>query len=102
VSVKAVVISCVAVQRCMTHPTRMADIKTAFGRAVRRLRTDAGYSQEDFAARAKINRSYMGRIERGEVNISIDNMQKIAKGLGLTVGRLMVEVDAEADRRMSH
>jgi len=73
----------------------MADIKVAFGKAVRRLRTDAGFSQEDFAAKAKINRSYMGRIERGEVNISIDNMQKIAKGLGLTVGRLMVEVDTE-------
>lgn len=77
----------------------MADIRVAFGKAVRRLRSGRGFSQEDFAHKAKINRSYMGRIERGEVNISIDNMQKIAKGLGLTVGRLMVEVDAEADRR---
>jgi transcriptional regulator with XRE-family HTH domain len=80
----------------------MADIRAAFGRAVRRLRTDHGISQETFAQKAKINRSYMGRIERGEVNISIDNMQKIAKGLGLTVGRLMMEVDNEADRRTAH
>ena len=66
------------------------------------MRSDGGFSQEDFAHKAKINRSYMGRIERGEVNISIDNMQRIAKGLSLTLGRLMIEVDAEADRRTPH
>jgi transcriptional regulator with XRE-family HTH domain len=77
----------------------MADIKTTFGKAVRRLRTDRGHSQEDFAAKAKINRSYMGRIERGAVNISLDNVQKIAKALGLTAGQLMTAVDDEAERR---
>lgn len=84
------------------HPTHMADIRVAFGKAVRRLRTGSGYSQEDFAHKAKIDRSYMGKIERGEVNISIDNMQKVAKALSLTIGGLMVEVDAEAERRASH
>ena len=80
----------------------MADIRVAFGKAVRRLRKGRGYSQESFALQAKVNRSYMGQIERGEVNISIDNIQKIAKGLGLSVGQLMVEVDAEGDRRPLH
>lgn len=86
----------------MAHPTVMADIRVAFGKAVRRLRSGRSFSQEDFAHKAKINRSYMGRIERGEVNISIDNMQKIAKGLGLSIGRLMTEVDADVDRRGAH
>lgn len=80
----------------------MADIRVAFGKAVRRLRKGRGYSQESFALQAKVNRSYMGQIERGEVNISIDNIQKISKGLGLSVGQLMVEVDAEGDRRATH
>jgi transcriptional regulator with XRE-family HTH domain len=100
-AVKAVVISSVAVRLPMRHPTHMADIRVAFGKAVRRLRAGQELSQEDFAHKAKIDRSYMGRVERGEVNISIDNMQKIAKGLGLTVGRLMTEADIEADRRGS-
>jgi transcriptional regulator with XRE-family HTH domain len=77
----------------------MADIRVAFGKAVRRLRAERELSQEDFAHKAKIDRSYMGKIERGEVNISIDNMQKLAKGLALTLGQLMVEVDAETSRR---
>lgn len=86
----------------MRHATHMADIRSAFGKAVRRLRAGLELSQEDFAHKAKIDRSYMGRVERGEVNISIDNMQRIAKGLGLTIGRLMIEVDAEVDRRTPH
>jgi transcriptional regulator with XRE-family HTH domain len=71
----------------------------AFGKAVRRLRVERGYSQEAFAAKAKVGRSYMGQVERGEVNISIDNIQKIAKGLGLTPGQLLLAADAEAKAR---
>lgn len=73
----------------------MADIRVQFGKAVRRLRKDQDFSQEGFAAEAKINRAYMGKIERGEVNISIDNINKIAQALGLTAGKLMVEADRE-------
>lgn len=64
-----------------------------FGAAVRRLRKERGYSQESFAARAKIGRSYMGQIERGEINISLDNIEKIASALGLRVGDTMMEAE---------
>lgn len=74
----------------------MANIRVAFGRAVRRLRTEKGISQEAFAAKAKINRSYMGKIERGEVNVSLDNIQKIAGALQVSPGRLMSEADRES------
>lgn len=73
----------------------MVNIRVAFGRAVRRLRKEQDVSQEAFAYKAKVDRGYMGRIERGEVNISLDNIQKIAKGLGITVGDLMAAVDEE-------
>jgi transcriptional regulator with XRE-family HTH domain len=63
---------------------------------VRRLREARGFSQEQFAAKAKIDRSYMGKIERGAVNVSIDNIQKLAKALGVTPGKLMSEADAES------
>ena len=73
----------------------MADIRVRFGKAVRKIRLDRGYSQESFAANAKINCSYMGQIERGEVNISLDSIEKIAHALKITVGELMTEVDKE-------
>ena len=71
----------------------MEDIKIRFGNAVRRLRLERGYTQEGFAAKAKINRSYMGQIERGEINITIEGVERIAIGLGIKVGELMSEVD---------
>lgn len=74
----------------------MTSLRRRFGKAVRRVRKAAGFSQEGFAARAKINRGYYGRIERGEINISLDNIGKIATALGLSVGELMVEVDKES------
>jgi transcriptional regulator with XRE-family HTH domain len=52
-------------------------------------------SQERFALRAGINRSYFGRLERGEVNASLDLIERIAKGLGISVGRLFQEVDKQ-------
>ena len=74
----------------------MTSIKVRLGKAIRRLRAVAGYSQEKFAAEAEINRGYMGEIERGEVNLSIENIEKIADALDMTVGELMTEVDKEA------
>jgi transcriptional regulator with XRE-family HTH domain len=73
----------------------MPDIRVRFGKAVRRLRLKLGHSQEAFAAKAKINRSYMGKIERGEVNISIENIEKISRSLQVTIGELLTEVDSE-------
>jgi transcriptional regulator with XRE-family HTH domain len=52
------------------------------GLAVRRLRTEAGLSQEALAVDAGIDRSYMGGIERGEHNLTLVNLHKIASALG--------------------
>jgi transcriptional regulator with XRE-family HTH domain len=73
----------------------MTPLQLRFGSAVRRLRREAGFSQEGFAAKAGINRGYYGSIERGKVNLSLDNIGKVAKALGVTVGQLMTEVDKE-------
>src|SRR2546426_8186179 len=42
----------------------------------RRLRRDAGYSQESFADKCGVHRTYMGSVERGETNISLDNLER--------------------------
>lgn len=58
------------------------------GKRIRALREKCGYSQEEFAAAAQLGRSYAGRVERGEQNISIQNLIQIALILGVEVGDL--------------
>lgn len=66
-----------------------ADAKVLFGRRVRQLRKAKGVSQEAFAHEIKIDRSYFGSIERGERNVSLDNICLIAKGLGVAPAELL-------------
>ena len=56
----------------------------AFGKKVRELRKEQGLSQEALAARAGLDRSYMGHIERGEKNITLTKMYQIADALGVS------------------
>lgn len=60
-----------------------------FGRAVRRSREAHGWSQEALAARADLNRSYLGEIERGTAMPSIATAAKLAHALGLTLSSLI-------------
>lgn len=63
----------------------------AFGAALRRLRQSRGISQEALALAAQIDRSYMGAVERGESNVALLNMVKIAAALDVAVAELMLE-----------
>lgn len=62
----------------------------AFGRAVREARGEVGMSQEELAHRAGIDRSYMSSIERGEQNIGLMSMHRVAEGLGVTLSDLVL------------
>lgn len=77
-------------------PERAVDLRVAFGAAVRRLRQERGWSQETFAERVGVHRTYMGDVERGERNISLLNIGRIAVALDLPLGRLMGEVERTA------
>ena len=59
------------------------------GEKIRVLRTSKGYSQEGIADAAGMGRTYMGRVERGEQNISIQNLIQIAFSLNVDVGELV-------------
>ncbi|HST34591.1 MAG TPA: helix-turn-helix transcriptional regulator [Solirubrobacteraceae bacterium] len=61
----------------------------ALGRAIREVRVERGFSQEGFAARAKLDRSYYGAIERGEFNVSLETMVKLAAGLDVPASELL-------------
>lgn len=54
---------------------------TRFGDKVRKERLSQGYSQEELAARAGVHRTYIGMIERGEKNITLLNITKVAEAL---------------------
>ena len=73
----------------------MLSLRARFGRAVRRLRSRLGYSQEAFAAKIGVHRTFVGTVERGETNISLANIARVAKGLGLTLTDLFAEVERE-------
>jgi len=59
------------------------------GKKIREMRKLKGFSQEDFAAIAQLGRTYYGRVERGEQNISIQNLIQIAFTLQIEVGELL-------------
>ena len=61
----------------------------ALGDAIRRARTGAGLSQEALAVDADLDRSYMGGIERGEHNLTMMNIVKIADALKLKPSTLL-------------
>ena len=66
----------------------MADIKIKFGAKVRKLRQAKGLSQEAFADICGLHRTYVGAIERGERNVSLENIEKIARALGISIASL--------------
>lgn len=61
----------------------------AVGQAVRSLREERGQSQESFAAEARIDRSYYGAIERGQFNLTIDTLVKIATALEVPASKVL-------------
>ena len=65
------------------------DICKRFGARVRALRVERGLSQEDLAQNAGLHRTYVGGIERGERNISLVNIEKLAIALDVSVESLM-------------
>ena len=67
----------------------MEDPRIQFGRHVRQVRQAKGWSQEDLAERCNLDRTYIGGIERGERNISIVNIAKIAHALDLSLSEIM-------------
>ena len=64
------------------------DIRVRFGSRVRQLRTERGWSQEELADRATLHRTYIGSIERGEQNISLVNIERLAATLDVSLAEL--------------
>lgn len=70
---------------------RQQEVKRRLGARLRQLRKARKISQEAVALTSGLDRSYLGRIERGEVNVSLVNIHRIAEALGAGVGELFAE-----------
>jgi transcriptional regulator with XRE-family HTH domain len=64
-----------------------------FGEKVREYRKKRALSQEELAALAELDRAYMGGIERGERNLGLLNVVRVAKALGVSVSQLCEGID---------
>ena len=69
-------------------PTKKSPANQALGKAIRAVRKKQGYTQESFALKADLDRSYYGAIERGEFNVTVDTIMTIAAGLRMPAAEL--------------
>ncbi len=68
---------------------RDAVVAAEFGKRLRRMRLDAGWSQEQMAQAAGVHRTYVGHIERGETSPTLYSIVRFAQALGLEPGDLV-------------
>lgn len=64
------------------------DIKVRFGMGIRKRRYELGISQEVLANRSGLHRTYIGDIERGSRNLSLENIEKLASALEISISDL--------------
>ncbi len=68
-------------------------LQKKFGEVVRKRRTALNFSQESFAEAVGVHRTYMGAIERGEQNVALKNLLKIANALATPLSVLLAEAE---------
>lgn len=69
------------------------ELQRIVGRNIRRLRLERGLSQEDLAAEIGVHRTYMGGVERGERNLTLRSLERLAGRLGVSPVGLLDETD---------
>jgi len=61
------------------------NLSQEFGRVIQALRKEKGLSQEELGFKSNLHRTYIGMIERGEKNITLENIDKLSKGLEVSM-----------------
>lgn len=74
-----------------------ADLRKILADNVRALRASKGFSQEDLAEHCGLHRTYIGSVERGERNISLENIERLADSLGVTAPQLLTAGVGQSD-----
>jgi transcriptional regulator with XRE-family HTH domain len=76
---------------------RVSNLQIVLGHRIRESRLKKGFSQESFADHCGLHRTYMGGIERGERNVTIQTVLIIAKGLGITMSELLSGIEKQVE-----
>ena len=85
----------------MQNPTQKCDAQLLFARNMRRIRLGLELTQERLAERAELHPNYISSVERAERNISIRNIERIAKALGVTMSELVNQPENTADTKLA-
>jgi transcriptional regulator with XRE-family HTH domain len=72
---------------------KRAEVLQRFGERVREKRIALGLSQEAFAAKCHLDRTYMSGIERGKRNVALRNIESIARALSISISELLEGID---------
>lgn len=72
-----------------------SDIAIRFGNAIRAIRRRANISQEELAARCGLHRTYVSDVELGKRNVSLENIERLAYALNISLVGLFEEVNKE-------
>lgn len=75
----------------------MSDIAKIIGQRIRNYRTAKGWSQEKLAELSGCHPTYIGQVERGEKNATIESIEKISKALNVSLSTLFEKIGAEED-----
>lgn len=73
--------------------TMNRELANKFGELIKQIRKEKGISQEELGFRSNVHRTYIGMIERGEKNITLENIEKIAKGLGVSMKLIFEQLE---------
>lgn len=79
----------------------MSDLAKIIGEWIKNLREQRGLSQERLGEAADLHRTYIGQMERGEANVTLETLEKVTEALGITVVQLFRLINPEEDIRMS-
>jgi transcriptional regulator with XRE-family HTH domain len=69
------------------------DLLVSFGKRMRALRSEKGWSQEEFAYQCGLHRTYIGHVELGKKNISFNNLAAVSAALGITMSELFAGLE---------
>ena len=73
----------------------MSDLTNKLGKRIRNYRRELGFSQEQLAEKSRCHPTYIGQIERGEKNPTIESIEKITRALGISLSQLLEKIDFE-------
>lgn len=75
----------------------MSDIAKTVGKRLRGYRTSSGFSQEKLAEKAGLHPTYIGQVERGEKNLTIESLEKITKALEIPMASVFEKIEDRRD-----